>query len=129
MKEVKKTKLLRAIETKLTGNREILSLGLTTIDVYNDIPLSHTPTRYADEYRIGVNIGSSVLIESDLHHSDRKAMLEYAKARIGNDIAEEIYGELRTKLVNLSMQLKYESRPDSITHQMVDELIEMITYG
>jgi hypothetical protein len=79
---------------------------------------------------VGVKIGASEFISDELL-SDSKAaaeIKEQSKRIIGRGIADYVYGDIRSKLIELSIQLRRESRPDSKTHNMVNEILEMITY-
>lgn len=122
-----KTKLLQAIEAKMTGNKMPVFMDFAQIDFSAKEDLSYR-THYATEYRIGVNLSSTFLIDDGLDPYTKEEQLRYSTKAIGRGIADEVYGELRNKLIKLSVQLRYEGRFDSPTHQMVDELLEMISY-
>jgi len=122
-----KTKLISNIEAKLTGNRMAAVLDYTKIDfkISDNIEYNH---KYVEEYRIGVQVGSVIQIDAELLASDKEDVINYAMQSIGRGITEEVYGELRSKLIKLAIQLRQEVNFSSPTHNMVGELLEMITY-
>ncbi len=122
-----KTKLLRGIDAKLTGNRMPTELVFTDIS-YMEKDADSYDIKYATEYRIGVTLGSTILVDHHLEPKTKTFMIEQSKRVIGRGIANEVYGEVRDKLIQLALQIRKEGRYDSSSIHMVEELLEMIVY-
>lgn len=125
-----KTRLLESINAKLTHQKYAIDLDYSKIDLFIKEKSDEYsfPCRYADEYRIGVNIGCAVQISSELAQIEKEKSIEFALKNIGRGISEEIYGEVRQKLIKLSVQLNREGRFNSPSHEMIEEILDMITY-
>jgi hypothetical protein len=125
-----KTKLLQSITAKTTGQRYAVDLDYSKIDLFIKEKSDEysMPLKYADEYRIGVNIGCAVQISSILTQIEREKSIEFALKNIGRGISEEVYGEVRQKLIKLAVQLKREGRFGSPSHEMIEDILDMITY-
>lgn len=126
--KVAKTKLLRSIEAKMTGNKMPVDVRFASITFQESKDLETYKVLSATEYRIGVNLSSTILIDDELDAHRRDEQLYYSTKTIGRGIAHEVYGELREKLIELAVQLGRESRFDSTSHGIVNELLEMIEY-
>jgi hypothetical protein len=127
---MQKTKLINNIDAKLTGRKKYLDHPLLAITFEEIKEPAVFRMETGTEYRVGVKIGASEFISDELL-SDSKAaaeIKEQSKRIIGRGIANYVYGDIRSKLVDLAIQLHHESRSDSKTHNMVNELLEMITY-
>jgi hypothetical protein len=125
-----KTRLLESIEAKLTRQRYAIDLDYSKINLFIKEKTDEysMPLKYADEYHIGVNIGCAVQIPTDISKFNKDQSIHFALKKIGRGISEEVYGEVRQKLIKLAVQLKREGRFDSPSHEMIEELIEMVTY-
>jgi hypothetical protein len=126
--KVAKTKLLQSINAKITGNKMPVDIRFADISFRELKDLETYRLLRATEYRIGVHLSSTVLIDDDLDTRDHKEKLKWSTTSIGRGIANEVYGELRDKLIQLAIQLKHEGKFGSPTHNMVEELLDMITY-
>lgn len=127
MKEAK-TKLLRSIDAKMTGNKMPVHMDFAKID----FSVKEEPQSYkiltATEYRVGVNLSSTVLIDDGLDTRAKEDKLRWSTKSIGRAIANEVYGELRDKLIELSVHIHRECRYESPAHKIVDDLLGMIEY-
>lgn len=123
-----KTKLLRSINAKMTGNKMPVHMDFAHVD----FSITEEPQSYkiltATEYRIGVSLSSAVLIDDVLDTHSREDKLQWSTKAIGRAIANEVYGELRDKLIELSVHIHRELRYDSPAHRIVDDILEMIEY-
>lgn len=123
-----KTKLLQAIEVKLTGQLKPLPLTYTSID-FSSSAVDHAYRyAYGEEYYVGVRMYSTTIIDAGLPHKEKEIQLSQAQRVIGRGIANEIYGDIRSKLIDLSVQLYKEGRFESAANAMVNDLIDMVTY-
>jgi hypothetical protein len=125
----RKTKLLESIDAKLTGRKIPVDLDYTRVELFIKEKHDEIPFNYADEYRISVHLGCAVQIDSALSKIEKEQSINYALKSVGRGISNEVYGEVRDKLIKLAIQLKYEGKFGSPTHDMIEELIEMVTYG
>ena len=123
-----KTKLLQAIKAKATGNKMPIHMDFAKVDFSAREEDASYRILSATEYRIGVHLSSTVLIDDSLDGRHKEEQLRHSTKAIGRGIANEVYGELRDKLIKISVQLRHEGRYDSPTHQMVNELLAMIEY-
>jgi len=123
-----KAKLLRSIDAKMTGNKMPVHMDFAHVNF--SVTEEHQSYKIltATEYRIGVNLSSTVLIDDDLDTRAREDKLHWSTKVIGRAIANEVYGELRDKLIELSVHVHRELRYDSPAHSIVDDLLEMIEY-
>jgi hypothetical protein len=127
-----KTKLLNNIEAKLTGDVKYISSPFESVS-FKPIP-DENMTIYVGKgigYEVGVRLGAVEYIDKEI--MDQPGMqgivLEAAKKRIGRGIADHVYGDIRSQLIELSLQMRHENyRYDSKSLQMVEELIEAVTY-
>lgn len=128
-----KTKLLENVKAKATGDKKsykpssVSSISFERFD--EEKPKNNTT---ASGYRIGVSLGAIEYIPDHLKESvDEQFILEAIQLRIGHAIAEHVYGEVRTKLFQLSDVLRLQNRSlyaDDPAMEIIDELIEMTRY-
>lgn len=123
-----KTKLLQAISAKMTGNKMPVDIRFADVSFRESKDVETYKVLRATEYRIGVNLSATILIDDELDEHTREQRIYYSTKTIGRGIAHEVYGELRDKLIELGVQLRREGRFDSPTHDMVNDLLEMIEY-
>jgi hypothetical protein len=125
-----KTKLIDNIDAKLTGRKKYLDHPLLAITFEEKQEPTVFRMEIGTEYRVGVELGASEFISDELLLDSKAAdeIKAQSKKIIGRGIANYVYGDIRSKLIDLAIQLRHESRPDSKTHNMVNELLEMITY-
>lgn len=125
-----KTKLIDNIDAKLTSRKKYLDHPLLAITFEEIKEPAVFRMETGTEYRVGVKIGASEFISDELLLNSKAAeeVKTQSKKKIGCGIANYVYGDIRSKLIDLAIQLRHESRHDSKTHVMIEELLEMITY-
>ena len=128
-----KTTLLSNIKAKATGDKKSYipsSVASITFEKFDEERPEDNKT--ASGYRIGVNLGAIEYIPDHLKQSvDEQFILEAIQLRIGHAIAEHVYGEIRSKMFELSDQLRLQNRSlyaDDPAMRIVDEIIEMTRY-
>lgn len=121
------TRLLKNIEAKITDRIEYIPSPLEDIH-FDDKPID----MFSDigrELRIEIRIGSSQVIpEKYINTATGSMMIEQSKEIIGRDISEHVYGELRERLYELSIELRRSGSYNKRPNEIVEELIDMITY-
>jgi hypothetical protein len=128
-----KTKLLNNIEAKLTGDVKYISSPFESVS-FNQIP-DENMTIYVGKgigYEVGVRLGAVEYIDQDIINEPgmQDIVLNAAKKRIGRGIADHVYGDIRSRLIELSIQMHHENYSyNSKSLQIVEELIEAVTYG
>ncbi len=128
-----KTRLLNNIEAKLTGDVKYISSPFESVS-FNQIPTENM-TIYLGKgvgYEVGVRLGAVEYIDKEIMDQPgmQEIVLEAAKKRIGRGIADHVYGDIRSRLIELSLQMRHENYSyNSKSLQIVEELIEAVTYG
>ena len=121
-----KTKILREIKSTETGNKKIINQPYYTIS-YSEFP-REIMLEYAMEYDIGVSLGSTMYVSMEEIKSNPE-VVEYNRKKICRMVAEELYGDVRKELIDLSILVSKENIPyDSQIYQKIKNIIEMITY-
>jgi hypothetical protein len=124
-----KTKLLNSIEAKMTGQKMPVDTPFIVVAYSEKQDHAYIPLEYAHECRIGVHLGGIELIHEKELRDNADLAIEHAKKRIGRGIANQVYGELHDKLIELAYQIRREGyRPDNKSLQMIEQMIESITY-
>jgi len=120
-----KTSLLDNVTAKMTGNRVVRDIPLTEIKF--DETTLEVAWNYGTEYRIGVQIGSAIVIPEE-ESKKNPMLLEYEKERMKRGIAEVVYGEVRKELIELAIMLQesgYSYNDPNV--KKVEEILNMIT--
>jgi hypothetical protein len=121
------TRLLKNIEAKMTNRRDYIPSPLEYIR-FDDEPIE-VFSDIGRELRVEMRIGSSQIIpEKYINTATGDMMIEESKEIIGRAISEHVYGELRERLYELSIELRRSGSYNKRPNEIVEELIEMITY-
>jgi hypothetical protein len=124
-----KTKFLNNIEAKLTGRNVPLPNPLEYISTQQVDILPG----YAKELRVAVTLQAVTYIQNsklELSPDNAKEVILNERQKIGREIAHHVYGDLRNKLLDLSIEIRksqdYSKSLKSI--EMIHEIIDMIEY-
>ena len=119
----KKARLLENIEAKISGKRianpspiEYISYEQTKADFHNSI-----------ELKIFVSLGATELIAQELYAENPEEVTQMAANRIRRLVAHHVYGEVREKLIELSLEIRRSrSQRDEKSIRLIDEIFYMI---
>jgi hypothetical protein len=119
----KKARLLENIEAKISGKRianpspiEYISYEQAKVDFHNSI-----------ELKIFVSLGATELIDEEIYAQNPEEATQMAKSRIRRLIAHHVYGEVREKLIELSLEMRRSiSHRDEKSIRLIDEIFYMI---
>lgn len=119
----KKVRLLENIEAKTSGKRianpspiEYISYEQTKEDFHNSI-----------ELKIFVSLGATELIAQELYVENPEEVTQIATNRIRRLVAHHVYGEVREKLIELSLEMRgSRNYRDETTIRLIDDILYMI---
>ena len=119
----KKTRLLENIEAKISGKRianpspiEYISYEQAKVDFHNSI-----------ELKILVSLGAIELIAQEIYVENPEEVTQMATNRIRRLVAHHVYGEVREKLIELSLEMRRtRSYPDEKSIRLIDDIFYMI---
>jgi hypothetical protein len=121
-------KIIESIKAIDTRNRRHIAEPLHTFKLTLDSDPIYSPTRFAREYAITATLGANQWIADELIRESGGAVIDQAVHHMKAAVVENLYGELRRDLINLSYYLRDElNYYDSASLQKLLKIIEKIT--
>lgn len=123
--------VISAIKTTKIGQQPNHVSSLTTVKITQEqSPSYYVGWEMLDEVRIDVNVGSTILLESGYPPET----LKFARASVERAIINELYGDVRDKLIKLSIEMQRRGIGAAGPHghgdllDRVEQLIKMVSY-
>lgn len=118
-----KNKILKKLQAKQTGRMmPVQTSSMVSMQETMDMDPYHPDL----EYRIEMRLGATQIVPQEVLQQDED-IFDQMKQKVARDLVHELYGEIRSKLLDLNIQMRNEHYPmNSHAVKMVNELIDMV---
>ena len=123
----KKARLLENIEAKISGKRIANPSPIEYISFERSDDKDFHTSGNCIELKIFVSLGATELIAQEIYVENPEEVTQMAANRIRRLVAHHVYGEVREKLIELSLEMRRSrSQRDEKSIRLIDEIFYMI---
>jgi hypothetical protein len=123
----KKARLLENIEAKISGKRIANPSPIEYISFERSDDKDFHTSGNCIELKIFVSLGATEHIDEEIYAQNPDEVMQMATNRIRRLVAHHVYGEVRDKLIELSLEMRRSiSHRDEKSIRLIDEIFYMI---